>query len=164
MRVSKEYKVGLLVVLGLLLVFVGSRFLSGGAMFGSDREFYAVFKNSRGLLPSNEVKLSGHKIGQVEEVGLYPEDPGLVLVKFSVADDALEIPVTAEAWITKDLLGTASIEIRLDTASTAQISYYQSGDTMISNVEKTIGERFNEFMAPFKKLNKKLIGPVDEIQ
>jgi phospholipid/cholesterol/gamma-HCH transport system substrate-binding protein len=163
MKVSKEFKVGLLVVLGLLLLFIGVNFLKGGAIWGKSREFYAVFTNSAGIQPSNEVRLSGFKIGQVEEVGLHPNNPTLILVKFSVHDDELQIPNTSEAWLATDLLGTASIDIRLDTSSRVNTAYYQDGDTVISNVETSIGDQINEQILPLKMKTEELIGSVESI-
>jgi phospholipid/cholesterol/gamma-HCH transport system substrate-binding protein len=163
MKVSKEFKVGLLVILGLLLLFIGVNFLKGGSIFSSDREFYAIFNNSVGLLPSNDVKLSGHKIGQVEEVGLHPANPTKILVKFSVQDDELQIPKYSEAWIITDLLGTASIDLRLDTLEKANIAYYENGDTIVSNIEKSIGDQVNEQIIPLKMRTEELIKSVDEI-
>ena len=54
-RLSNEFKVGLLMVFGALLLFVGVNFLKGGGIFSSDREFYAEFDNSAGLQPSNDL-------------------------------------------------------------------------------------------------------------
>jgi phospholipid/cholesterol/gamma-HCH transport system substrate-binding protein len=163
MKVSKEFKVGLLVVLGLLLLFIGVNFLKGGKIFGESREFYAVFKNSAGLQPSNEIRLSGFKIGQVEEVGLHPNNPTLILVKFSIEDDELQIPKTSEAWLATDLLGTASIDIRLDTTLRASNEYYQDGDTVLSNVETSIGDQINEQILPLKMKTEELISSVEGI-
>jgi len=163
MKVSKEFKVGLLVVLGLLLLFVGVNFLKGGVIFGKSREFYAVFNNSAGLQPSNEVQLSGFKIGQVEEVGLHPDNPMLILVKFSVEDDELQIPKTSEGWLVTDFLGTASIDIRLDTTLHAVNQYYQDGDTIISNVEVSLSEQVEAQLLPLKQKTEELIGSVEGI-
>jgi phospholipid/cholesterol/gamma-HCH transport system substrate-binding protein len=163
MKVSKEFKVGLLVVLGLLLLFIGVNFLKGGKIFGESREFYAVFKNSAGLQPSDEIRLSGFKIGQVEEVGLHPNNPTLILVKFSIEDDELQIPKTSEAWLATDLLGTASIDIRLDTTLRVSNEYYQDGDTVISNVETSIGDQINEQILPLKMKTEELISSVEGI-
>lgn len=163
MKVSKEFKVGLLVVLGLLLLFMGVNFLKGSSIFGKDREFYAVFKNSAGLQPSNEVRLSGFKIGQVEEVGLHPLNPTLILVKFSLQDDELQIPNTSEAWLSTDILGTASIDIKLDTNKHEVIAYYEEGDTVISNVETSIGDQINEQILPLKVKTEELISSVEGI-
>ena len=163
MRVSKEFKVGLLVVLGLLLLFVGVNFLKGGVIFGKSREFYAVFNNSAGLKPSNEVKLSGFKIGQVEEVGLHPDNPTLILVKFSIEDDELQIPKSSEAWLATDLLGTASIDLRLDTNFMAVHDYYQDGDTIISNITLSIEDQIQEQLLPLKQKTEELIGSVEGI-
>ncbi|MCH2234248.1 MAG: MlaD family protein [Crocinitomicaceae bacterium] len=163
MKVSKEFKVGLLVILGLLLLFVGVNFLKGGSIFGKSREFYAVYTNSAGLATSNEVKLSGFKIGQVEEVGLHPDNPTLILVKFSITDDELQIPNTSEAWLVTDLLGTASIDMRLDTMRYTNIDYYQDGDTIIARSEMSIQDQVNEQILPLKKRTEELIGSVESI-
>lgn len=163
MKVSKEFKVGLLVVLGLLLLFVGVNFLKGGAIFGKSREFYAVYTNSAGLKPSNEVKLSGFKVGQVEEVGLHPKNPTLILVKFSITDDELQIPKSSEAWLVTDILGTASIDLRLDTSSRARNEYYQDGDTIYSNMEMSLEEQINQEILPLKKKTEELISSVEGI-
>lgn len=163
MKVSKEFKVGILVILGLLLLFIGVSFLKGGSIFGSDRVFYAQFTNSAGIQPSNEIRLNGFKIGQVEEVGLHPVNPSLVLVKFSIQDDELQIPKSSEAWLTTDLLGTASIDIILDTLEHTEISYYQNGDTITSNVETSIGDQINEQILPLKRKTEELISSVEAI-
>jgi phospholipid/cholesterol/gamma-HCH transport system substrate-binding protein len=92
MKVSKEFKVGLLVVLGLLLLFVGVNYLKGGSLFGEDRVYYATFSNSSGLLVSNEVQVNGLKVGQVVDVGLHPNNPNIILVKFSIENKELQIP------------------------------------------------------------------------
>lgn len=163
MKVSKEFKVGLLVILGLLLLFVGVNFLKGGAIFGKSRQFYAVFNNSAGLQASNEVKLSGFKIGQVEEVGLHPSNPTLILVRFSVTDDELQIPATSEAWLVTDILGTAAIDLRLDTAAQITNTYYQDGDTVIAKMEMSLEDQINEEILPLKKKTEQLIGSVESI-
>lgn len=164
MKVSKEFKVGLLVVLGLLLLFIGVNFLKGGSIFGKDREFFAVFPNASGLKPSNEVQLSGVKIGQVLEVGLHPSNPTLILVKFSVDNDELQIPNTSEAWlISSDILGTKALDIRLDTNLSVSNKYYEDGDTVLSNTEMSIEDQINQELLPLKKKTEELIGSVESI-
>lgn len=164
MKVSKEFKVGLLVVLGLLLLFIGVNFLKGGAIFGKSREFYAVFDNSSGLQASNEVQITGVKVGQVLEVKLHPTRHGKVLVKFSIDDDELQIPKFSEVWlISSDILGTKALDIRIDTVARQEINYYQSGDTIFSKMEMTLEDQINEEILPLKKKTEELIGSVEQI-
>lgn len=164
MKVSKEFKVGLLVVLGLLLLFVGVNFLKGGLIFGKSREFYAVFTNASGLKPSNEVQLNGVKIGQVLEVGLHPADPQKILVKFNVDDNELQIPANSEAWlISSDLLGTKCLDLRLDTLPTVEHAYYQDGDTVRSNIEVSLEDKVEAQLLPLKQKTEELIGSVEGI-
>ncbi len=167
MRVSKEFKVGLLVVLGLLLLFVGVNFLKGGGLFGKNREFYAVFDQSAGLQPSNEVQLNGVKVGQVLEVGLHDNDASKVVVKFSIEKDELKIPKTSEVWlISADILGTKALELQMknDPMDVADISYYEDQDTFdLAQTQQSIEDQISEELLPLKKKTEELIGSVESI-
>lgn len=164
MKISKEFKVGLLVVLGLLLLFVGVNFLKGGVIFGKSREFYAVFSNASGLKASNEVQLNGVKIGQVLEVDLHPNDPQKILVRFNIDDDQLQIPSTSEAWlISSDLLGTKCLDIRLNTEPLASVEYLNDGDTIFSNIEESLEDKVETQLLPLKQKTEELIGSVEGI-
>jgi phospholipid/cholesterol/gamma-HCH transport system substrate-binding protein len=166
MRVSKEFKVGLLVVLGLLLLFIGVNFLKGGALWGENREFYAVFDNSSGLQPSNEVQLNGVKVGQVTSVELKEDDANKVLVGFSIINDELQVPEESEVWlISSDILGTKALDLRLksDSLPVADIKYHESGDFLIAKTEMSLEDQINEEILPLKKKTEELIGSVESI-
>ncbi len=164
MKVSKEFKVGLLVVLGLLLLFVGVNFLKGGAIFGKDKELYAVFSNSSGLEVSNEVQLNGLKIGQVESVGLHPNYTDSILVRFSISNKELQIPFSSEIeLISSDILGTKALDLKLDRNPQVEMNYFEDGDTMIASIEVSIQEQINEQVLPLKKKTEELIGSVESI-
>jgi len=166
MRVSKEFKVGLLVVLGLLLLFIGVNFLKGGALWGENREFFAVFDNSSGLQPSNEVQLNGVKVGQVTSVELKEDDANKVLVGFSLINDELLVPEESEVWlISSDILGTKALDLRLksDSLPVADIKYHENGDFLIAKTEISLQEQINEEILPLKKKTEELIGSVESI-
>ena len=166
MRVSKEFKVGLLVVLGLLLLFIGVNFLKGGSLWGENRMFYAVFDNSSGLQPSNEVQLNGVKVGQVTSVELKEDDANKVLVGFSLNNDELQVPVESEVWlISSDILGTKALDLRLksDSLPVAEIDYHENGDYLIAKTETSLQEQINEEILPLKKKTEELIGSVESI-
>ena len=162
MRVSKEFKVGLLVVLGLLLLFVGVNFLKGGSLFGEDRIYYTKFSNSQGLQVSNEVQLNGLKIGQVKSVGLHPDYPDTILVSYTIDNKELQIPTGSQIeLISSDILGTKALELRLNQM--AVNGFYESGDTLFGSIEQSIEQQINEQILPLKKKTEELIGSVDAI-
>jgi phospholipid/cholesterol/gamma-HCH transport system substrate-binding protein len=166
MRVSKEFKVGLLVVLGLLLLFIGTNFLKGGGIFAKDREFYAEFDNSSGLQPSNEVQLNGVRVGQVLAVDLKEDNASKVVVRFSIEKEELLVPDNSEIWlISSDILGTKALDLRIpvDSVPRADIAYYESGDYVKANTEISLGDQINEELLPLKKKTEELIGSVEQI-
>ena len=164
MKVSKEFKVGLLVVLGLLLLFVGVNYLKGGSLFGEDRVYYATFSNSSGLLVSNEVQVNGLKVGQVVEIGLHPKNPNIILVKFSIENKELQLPHGSFVeLISSDLLGTKALELNLNTEPSAKLAYYESGDTLTSSVQPSLEETINAEILPLKRKTEQLIGSVEAI-
>lgn len=169
MRVSKEFKVGLLVILGLLLLFVGVNFLKGGGIFSADREFVAEFSNSSGLQPSNEVQLNGVRVGQVTSVDLKDDDASRVIVHFSIEKDELKIPTDSDIWlVSSDILGTKALELRIpsDTIPRSDVAYYNDGDKFDQDhvlTELTLEDQINKEILPLKKKTEELIGSVEDI-
>ena len=164
MKVSKEFKVWLLVVLGILLLYVGVNFLKGNAIFGQNREYYAVFNNANGLKSSNEVQMNGVKVGMVTFVGLHPDNPQEVLVKYTITDDDLLIPVGSSVeLIASDFLGTKALELHINMDMVSIDKYVEIGDTLESAVEIGIADQINEELLPLKKKTEELIGSVEGI-
>lgn len=166
MKVSKEFKVGLLVVLGLLLLFIGVNFLKGGPIFGKAREFYAVFPNSSGLAPSNEVTMNGVKVGQVLEVDIHPNYYDSVLVKFTIDKDEIQIPEGSYVeLISSDILGTKALDLRLNTEPKlpGMERYHEDQDTLFATTQESLEEQIEKEILPLKKKTEELIGSVENI-
>lgn len=164
MKVSKEFKVGLLVVLGLLLLFVGVNFLKGGSLFGEDRVYYTKFTNSQGLQVSNEVQLNGLKIGQVKSVGLHPDDPNVILVAYSIDNKELQIPKGSTIeLISSDILGTKALQLNLPSVEQRLTGFFLSGDTLVGFIQPSIEETISAEILPLKKKTEQLISSVEGI-
>jgi len=162
MKISKEFKVGLLVLLGILLLYTGVNFLKGNSIFEDDRKYFAVFDNSNGIAVSNEVQLNGLKIGLVKKIEHHPQDPQKILVTFSIINDEILIPTQSQVgMISSDLLGTKALSIVLNTNAVSNATYIESGDTMMSFVEKDLAEQINEELLPLKRKTEQLIGTVE---
>lgn len=168
-KISKEFKVGMLVVLGLLLMFVMVNFLKGSSIFGKDREFVAEFENSAGLQPSNEVQLNGVRIGQVTSVDLKEGNSSKVMVRFNIEKDELLIPKDAEIWlISSDILGTKALDLRIpgDSIARADLAYYEDGEKWDPEYVKTalsLEDQIEKEILPLKKKTEELINSVEQI-
>lgn len=164
MKVSKEFKVGLLVVLGILLLYVGVNFLKGNSIFGENREYYAVFENANGLKTSNEVQIHGVKVGMISYVGLNQDNSQQIIVKYIITDDELLIPVGSTVQlISSDFLGTKALELELNMEMVANDEYIKVGDTLKSSVEIGIADQINQELLPLKRKTEELIGSVEGI-
>lgn len=128
---KKEILVGLTVALALVLLFVGINFLKGVNVFKAANYYYATYTDVAGVSTSAPVTINGFKVGQVRSVEYQYDNPGHVVVEFSV-DKALRIPQGSQAVITTDLLGTATIALRMGADRSA---FYSVGDTVATGVD-----------------------------
>ncbi len=68
MKISKEVKVGLLGLVGLVLLYYGFTFLKGSDLFTSTKNYKTTFKDVQGLSASNTVTYNGVVVGRVASV------------------------------------------------------------------------------------------------
>ena len=106
---SREAKVGIFVVVGLLiLTFFTFRVSKWGGIAGKGYKLTVDFDNAGGLEPKANVKMAGVPIGKVEEIQLVGNRARLVLR----IDDGVQIPLDSMATIqTQGLLGEKYVEI-----------------------------------------------------
>lgn len=68
MKISKEVKVGILGIIGLVLLYYGFNFLKGSDIFSSTKDYHLTFKDVMGLEVSNTVTYNGVVVGRVSSV------------------------------------------------------------------------------------------------
>jgi phospholipid/cholesterol/gamma-HCH transport system substrate-binding protein len=132
MKISNETKIGILAVVAIAILILGFNFLKGQSVFDKSDKLYAVFHSVSGLQTSNAVIVNGLQIGSVYSLKEKDRTLDSVVVTIHMAKD-VDIPVNSLAYISKDLLGTASLTIELGTTN----KYVQSGDTL--NTQVTTG-------------------------
>lgn len=160
MKISKEFKIGLVVICAVAAFIWGLNFLKGSNLFSHKYVLYAVYPKIDNIIPATPLLISGYKIGQVSQISLIGSgNKKRVLVKFLLTEN-VEIPKNSIARaISSDLLGSKAIEIVLGDNP----QYVKSGDTLIAETEQGLKESFNKQIAPIQAKAEKLIGSIDSV-
>ena len=143
MKVSKEFKVGLFMVVALVLLYFGFNFLKGIDFFSSTNKYYAVYNNVDKLTQSNQVFLNGFAVGRVGDIEILQDNGNLVLVTLEIDSDIMLTDSTT-AILTGDFLGNKSILLQNVTGS----NILQPGDTLRSNLDRGITDILAESAVP----------------
>lgn len=85
MKLSREIKTAILVILSILLFIWGYNFLKGKNYFDTSKKLYVVYENVSGLVPAAPVTLNGLKIGRVNSIKIQPD--GRLLVQMQITND-----------------------------------------------------------------------------
>lgn len=85
MKVSREIKTAILVLISILLFIWGYSFLKGKNLFDASTKLFVVYENVAGLVPSAPVTLNGLTIGKVHAITINPE--GKLVVELHITND-----------------------------------------------------------------------------
>ena len=112
MKISKEVKTGIVVVVAIALAVYGINFLRGSDLFKKDFTLYALYNKADGVIEANPVLVNGFKVGQVHKLKLVQRNGEYkVLISFLLYEK-VNIPKGSRAKITSsDLLGSKAVEI-----------------------------------------------------
>lgn len=112
MKFTKEIKIALVTIVGLLVMFFGIKFLKGMNLFSSSNSYYITFQNIDGVGASTPIYADGYKVGTVEGVEYNYDKTGPIRVKTGLDKD-LRVPKGSQAVIDKDLMGNVHINLLL---------------------------------------------------
>jgi phospholipid/cholesterol/gamma-HCH transport system substrate-binding protein len=159
-KLSKEFKIGLVVVCAVIAFIWGVSFLKGANFFSNKFLLYAVYPKIDNLIPANAVQINGYKIGQVRSISLIEKGgKNQVLVKFLITED-VAIPKNSTAKIVAtDLLGSKVVEVLFSSSK----EYAQNGDTLRSDTEQGLKESFNQQLGPLQEKAESLISSIDSV-
>ena len=126
MKITREIKVAVLVILSIVLFYWGFTFLKGRNLFDSNNKLYAVYDNVAGLVVSAPVTINGLNIGKVNTIEMLPD--GKMKVELIITNEQIQIAKSSIAQIMDSgLIGGREIAI-LNNFSDK--NYKESGDTL----------------------------------
>ena len=113
---TKEIKIALVAVVGLVVLFYGLQFLKGATLFSTDNTYYISFSNISGLTSSSPIMADGYKVGIVKSIDYDFKKSGNITAEVEINKD-MKIPEGTTAEISSDLLGNVQVDLILGTES-----------------------------------------------
>lgn len=134
---TKEVKIALVAIVGLVLLFFGMNFLKGVNLFSSDNTYYVTFDNISGLTGSSPIMANGYKVGTVKSINYDFNKQGEIIAEVGI-DKQLKLPKGTTAEISSDLLGNVQLDLIL---APDEGSYLAENDIISGQINKgALGE------------------------
>jgi len=147
LKLSREFKTGIIVVGGILLFILGFSYLKSTPLFDNSKTFYAVYKHVGGLQTGTQVTINGFNVGKVNNIR-FKDASGNLLVTFSVNNSfSFSKNSTAELYDT-GIIGGKGIQIKpiFDGSPTAQ-----SGDTLTTSTRPGLTDLVQQKLTPLQQ-------------
>ena len=142
---TKSILVALSFIVAMILFVWGFNFLKGKSLLRNQQSFYAIYSNSKGLLPGDLVTINGMQVGTVNSLEFHPRQDGSIIVNFIISNE-LNIPDNTTAKLASSLMGSVSVELNLGNSKT----FAQSGDTLTSGYDNGTMGMITETIMPLK--------------
>jgi phospholipid/cholesterol/gamma-HCH transport system substrate-binding protein len=147
LKLSKEIKAALFVLLGIFLFLIGFNFLNGTSLFKSENTLYAVYDQVEGLQSGTKVTVNGLTIGKVSSINFLPRTDK-ILVSFTVRNDLQFSKNSVAELYEAGLIGGKSIAI---IPLYDQETFLASGDTLRSRIKPGLTDVVGSEIAPLQK-------------
>ena len=157
LKLSREFKVGLYIVLAIAILYWGVNYLKGNDVFASGKTYYAIYDNTEGLTKAKAVQINGYQVGLIDEIYFHPDRSGRLIVKMKMLQEYPVASNTIAKIHSTGLLGEKSISLLLGDGE----ELAQAGDTLASDVEESLTEAVNQQVAPIKAKAEHLLGSLD---
>lgn len=149
---TKEVKIALVAIMGVIILFFGMNFLKGLNVFSSTDDYYIEFKDISGLSTSSPIYADGFKVGTVKDV-IYDysgDHPTRVLVGL---DKAMRIPAGSTAEIESDFMGNIKVNLLLANNPRERV---MPGSTIKGNVNGGALSKAADMIPTIEKMLPKL--------
>jgi phospholipid/cholesterol/gamma-HCH transport system substrate-binding protein len=129
MKLSKEFKVGLFMVVTITLLYFGFNFLKGIDFFSTSNKYYAVYADINKLTESNQVFLNGLAVGRVSDITIQ-QSKNRVIVELDI-DSHIQVTESTVAVLDGELLGGRFILLKVSPGKVLKAK-----DTIHSEIAK----------------------------
>ena len=159
MSISKELRIGIVVIISLGLFYYGFNYLKGSNIFKTGSFYYAEYPNVNGLSVDDPIFTKGFRVGKVSSTKLNMET-GKILVQLQITNEEIKIPSNSEAIIASSgLLGGKEINLKLGDSQ----EYLEINDTLSSGTEGDLIDSFTSSLEPFEKSAMDAVTSIDSV-
>ncbi len=149
---TKEVKIALVAIVGIVVLFYGLQFLKGLTIFSNDQSVYVTFDDVSGLSASSPVYANGYKVGVVKGIE-YDYNPQGKIVALLGLDKNMRLPLGSHAEIASDLLGNIKINLVLGKDPLNMVA---AGDTIVGGEEEGMMKKLGAMMPAIEAIVPKL--------
>jgi phospholipid/cholesterol/gamma-HCH transport system substrate-binding protein len=158
MKLKKEFLIGIVTLIGISVLIVGSFFLKGQEIWKSRFVYYSVFSNSEGLSTGRPVNLNGLQVGIITNINFQKNNLNNIVVEFELTDpNVFKLKKGSLVLLNSDLLSGSYLDISWGDS----LDYYNSRDTIPSSVSLALEDQINERLIPLEKKTNELISTAD---
>lgn len=157
MKLSNEFRVGVLSIVTIGLLIAGYNFLKGTSLFVKGKQYTIEYSYIPGLKKGDPVQINGYQIGRVTDITLPDAQKGVIEVMVNVTED-ISIPKDSRAIIkSADLLGEKYVDMILGKGN----QYYRDGDHITGEIEADLTNQIKEELRPLTEKVQSMIVSVD---
>lgn len=109
MALKREFKIGILATLALIIAITGTQYLKGKKFFSTDQVFFVEYQDGQMITEATPVVMSGIQVGSVKRVYLKPEDLRIVVAELYVKRWVKVPKNTIAEIISTSMLGSKAI-------------------------------------------------------
>lgn len=146
MKITREIKVAVLVILSIVLFYWGFNFLKGKNLFDTSNKLYVYYDNVAGLVPSSPVTLNGLVIGKINTIEILPD--GKMKIEMFITNEDVKIAKSSLAEI-QGLGVMGGREIAIIT-NFSDKNYTSSGDTLKASNTLGLTDKLAQEIGPVK--------------
>ncbi len=130
--ITKQVKIALVAIVGIVLLFFGMQFLKGLSLYSSDKTYYVSFQNVNGLSETSPIKENGYPVGSVRDINYDYNNHGQIIAEVEIDKD-LRLPKGTVAEISSDLLGNVQVNLILGQKSDG---FIEEGETFEGRLDE----------------------------
>jgi len=162
-KISKEAKIGVIVLVTLVGFFILFNFLKGKNLFTSGRIYKVHYENVNGLAPSKPVTVNGLRVGRVEEIKILEDKvPVHFEVVISVEKDIEFSKETVAEIYEPGIMSGAEVRLLLhygpNIAKSGDFLPGRVAGGIFANLQKELGPTQTKIDSVLVTLNKTLAG------
>jgi len=156
LKLTREIKTAVLVIISIFLFIWGYNFLKGKDLFDNGTRVYVVYDNVAGLVNSAPVTLNGLTIGKVNSINIQPD--GKLLVEMQITTDFPIAKSSIAEIYDSGLVGGRQIAIKPNFQDK---DYIKDGDYLKASSKLGITDALAQQLEPLQYKVQKLLDNAD---